>query len=323
MRQHATKLATLAVLVVTIAVFSIVDSMARTTMAYGQTSVANSASDLAGKHVVTWEGPSTISGLMSFSRSASPPFAVNLGAAAVTNLDADKVDGQHGAYYLDLANATGTLAAARLANVPVSAGGMGLIAGVSGGIAGFTSTSTMGSSTLLDATAIMVGGGAGQTPSTDANWTINAQHQVSSATQFRAIAYSNAAQSISNATVTALTLNAEDLDIGSLHDNVTNNTRLTIPTGGNGFYVIIVSTQFAASVTGSRQLIVQKNGANVQFATLSAVGASVEVMSVPYAAALVATDYIEFSVFQDSGGALNAGSATRNIASSVTIFKLF
>lgn len=46
----------------------------------------------------------TITGLWSFSRSTNPPFAVNAGAALVTNLDADKLDGQEGTYYTDLDN---------------------------------------------------------------------------------------------------------------------------------------------------------------------------------------------------------------------------
>lgn len=46
----------------------------------------------------------SISGLWSFSRSTNPPFAVNAGAALVTNLDADLLDGQQGSYYLDLDN---------------------------------------------------------------------------------------------------------------------------------------------------------------------------------------------------------------------------
>jgi hypothetical protein len=40
-------------------------------------------------------GTETVTGLWSFSRSTSAPFGVNSGAAAVTNLDADKVDGYH------------------------------------------------------------------------------------------------------------------------------------------------------------------------------------------------------------------------------------
>ncbi len=71
--------------------------------------LANTSSDLSGKTVLTAENAYTVSGLHTFSRSTNPPFAVNSGAGKVTNLDADKLDGQEGSYYLALSNATGTL----------------------------------------------------------------------------------------------------------------------------------------------------------------------------------------------------------------------
>jgi len=54
----------------------------------------------------------TQSALLTFDRGAGvAPFAVlQATAAVVTNLDADKLDGQHGSYYLDRANHTGTMA---------------------------------------------------------------------------------------------------------------------------------------------------------------------------------------------------------------------
>jgi phage FluMu protein gp41 len=55
--------------------------------------VANTDADLSGNTVVTEENAYTITGLHTYSRSTSPPFAVNSGAAVVANLDADKLDG--------------------------------------------------------------------------------------------------------------------------------------------------------------------------------------------------------------------------------------
>jgi hypothetical protein len=51
----------------------------------------------------------TQTGLITFDRDPDAPFAVTSGSAVVPNLDADKLDGQEGSYYLDLANHTGTL----------------------------------------------------------------------------------------------------------------------------------------------------------------------------------------------------------------------
>lgn len=57
--------------------------------------LANSTANITGDTVLTAENADTITGLKSFSRSTSAPFAVNSGAAKVTNLDADMVDGLH------------------------------------------------------------------------------------------------------------------------------------------------------------------------------------------------------------------------------------
>lgn len=56
-------------------------------------SVLNTTSDLSGKTLVTAEGDRTLTGLLSFSRGGGAPFAVNVGASNVANLDADKLDG--------------------------------------------------------------------------------------------------------------------------------------------------------------------------------------------------------------------------------------
>jgi hypothetical protein len=77
-------------------------------------SVLNTDAGLSGKTLVTAEGTTTQEGLITFDRDPNAPFAVAAGSAVVPNLDSDKLDGQEGAYYLDLGNATGSIAAARL-----------------------------------------------------------------------------------------------------------------------------------------------------------------------------------------------------------------
>ena len=68
-------------------------------------SVLNTDAALSGKTLMDLETAQTVTALKSFSRSTNPPFAVNSGAASVTNLDADKIDGIEGA---DIATLTGT-----------------------------------------------------------------------------------------------------------------------------------------------------------------------------------------------------------------------
>lgn len=58
--------------------------------------VADTTAQLSGKTIPTTEGDFTITGLHTFSRAPSPPFAVGGGSAVVSELDADKLDGLHG-----------------------------------------------------------------------------------------------------------------------------------------------------------------------------------------------------------------------------------
>ena len=64
-------------------------------------SVLNTDAGLSGKTIQNLEDGQTVTGLKTFDRDPNPPFAVTSGSAAVTNLDADKLDGLHGsAYYV-------------------------------------------------------------------------------------------------------------------------------------------------------------------------------------------------------------------------------
>lgn len=81
-----------------------------------QTLIANNASDMAGKIVMVADSPTgrTVTNLFTFDRDPSAPYAVSSGSAKVTNLDADKLDGEEGTAYHSATNLTGTIALARL-----------------------------------------------------------------------------------------------------------------------------------------------------------------------------------------------------------------
>ena len=67
----------------------------------------NTQASLSGKTITVNENADTITGLKTFDLGTDAPFAVdNASAAVVTNLDADKLDGQHGSHYLDATNLT-------------------------------------------------------------------------------------------------------------------------------------------------------------------------------------------------------------------------
>jgi hypothetical protein len=119
--------------------------------------------------------------------------------------------------------------------------------------------------------------------------------------------YNSASQSISNTTWTTLNFNSESFDTDTFHDTATNNSRITIPSGKNGKYLIVAKWHLQGNASGSDRLGgIKKNGTNI--GTYRGINGNAS--SVGWGASvildLVATDYIELEVYQDSGGNLNA-----------------
>ena len=73
--------------------------------------IKNFAADLAGKTLLKAEDSQVVTGAKSFQRAPDPPFDVEVGSAVVPNLDADLLDGEHGADYHDAALLVGTVPA--------------------------------------------------------------------------------------------------------------------------------------------------------------------------------------------------------------------
>jgi hypothetical protein len=117
-----------------------------------------------------------------------------------------------------------------------------------------------------------------------------------------------AVQSLANGTATALSFNSERYDLdpnGAIHDNATNNTRLTCRTAG--YYLIVGACGFVANTTGDRRLDILYNGTtqlvfNIQHAVQGGVN---HVMQASVIYQLAASDYVELRATQNSGGALN------------------
>lgn len=114
------------------------------------------------------------------------------------------------------------------------------------------------------------------------------------------------AQSINTGTETVLAFNAEDFDTDTMHDNSTNNSRITFNTAGK--YLIIARVPWDSSATGRRKTIFRKNGTtqieDFSYAPVASAGDTTKsVVSGIYEFA--ANDYLEVQVEQTSGGALN------------------
>ena len=115
-----------------------------------------------------------------------------------------------------------------------------------------------------------------------------------------------ASQSIPNGTLTTVTWNNELFDTNSFHDNVTNNSRITIPSGKAGKYLIIANTNWPANTTGYRELRFYKNTNIITYSKCIQPTISEAIMlQLHYIADAAVGDYFEVKVEQTSGGALN------------------
>jgi hypothetical protein len=117
----------------------------------------------------------------------------------------------------------------------------------------------------------------------------------------------SASQTISNNTGTFISFNGEDFDTDNFHDNSTNNTRITIPSGKAGKYQVNLNLQWAANTSGTRYCMLYKNG-TVNFVekllSVSTTGGYAE-QFLATIMDLTVGDYIEAKVDQSSGGNLD------------------
>jgi hypothetical protein len=128
-------------------------------------------------------------------------------------------------------------------------------------------------------------------------------------------------QSLVTATVTPLVFNdADTFDATNMHDPATNPSRMTVVTAGvHTFETTIV---FAANATGIRGVGFRINGTTPIYGwqEVANAGALPTVVSTIWTMPLNAGDYVEVLVFQNSGGALNAGSNDPTTGQSGTYF---
>jgi hypothetical protein len=115
--------------------------------------------------------------------------------------------------------------------------------------------------------------------------------------------------SLANNSATFFAPTTEVYDVGNLHDNSTNPSHFTVPTGGDvGAWVLSGSVSFANNATGYRSVGIYKNGAltdavAVVQAVTSGVLTAVAVVFVDSVPAV--NDYYELLATQTSGGALS------------------
>jgi hypothetical protein len=130
--------------------------------------------------------------------------------------------------------------------------------------------------------------------------------------------YAAGGLSVAHNTYTALPMDNENFDTSSFHSNVTNNTRITIPTGKGGYYLVTGFGYFDIATGGkSTALGVRKNGSGGQYYFTGTYSTSAySGVTFNQIMALSAGDYIEFMCYQGTGGSLNftGGSTAQNLS---------
>jgi hypothetical protein len=126
------------------------------------------------------------------------------------------------------------------------------------------------------------------------------------------------AQSIPNGSTTTLNFDTETFDVDGYHDTVTNNSRLTIPAGKTGYFLIYAKLNMTANATGSYQGLITRNGSQLKtFGSKNNTSINGE-PGITFVASAVPTNYFEFKVYQDQGGSLNTISGVTATTFGIT-----
>jgi len=119
-------------------------------------------------------------------------------------------------------------------------------------------------------------------------------------------------QSITDGASTAIAFNSLDtFDIGNMHDTASDNTRFTVPAGGDGLYHVAAWGAWEPAALGFRAVYLQLNGSSIFWRDREPnIGAGATVyMSVDGYTPMAAGDYVEMVVQQNSGGAITFSDA--------------
>jgi hypothetical protein len=121
-------------------------------------------------------------------------------------------------------------------------------------------------------------------------------------------AFKSGTQSLTSGAFTAITFDSEDYDSDSFHSTVTNTSRLTIPSGKDGKYLVTGVAKYESGIN-QRAGQLHKNGSNVYDIFTIVPGGTAEI-PFTYAISLVATDYLELYLYQNTGSPLNVKANT-------------
>jgi hypothetical protein len=110
-------------------------------------------------------------------------------------------------------------------------------------------------------------------------------------------------QTISSGVTTVITFDSERNDTNTFHSTSVNTGRITIPSSYGGKYQIRCQLTWASGALGNLFLTLRKNGTDIY--TQPAYSLQ---MSIMMQEDLVATDYLDLTVFQNTGGNINVSA---------------
>ncbi len=111
--------------------------------------------------------------------------------------------------------------------------------------------------------------------------------------------------SLNSGTTTTITWDSETFDTDAYHSTSSNTSRITIPAGKAGKYMVIGDAMYTSNSNGRRIMTFRKNGTDVfDFESASPGSAELDIVGTAVID-LVVGDYIEMTAWQNSGSTLS------------------
>ncbi len=258
---------------------------------------------LAGLTAATPVSGDQIIGMLSTGEIRKYNFADFGGGGATWTVSAKSADFTAGvvtntAYHCDVSGANCT------ATLPAASGNAGLVLEfkLTTAPAGNTLTIDGNSSETIDGATTLVLYALNESVTLlcdGSNWKILIDGRI----PHRCLLTNNAAQTISNSTLTIVTFNTETFDDYGMHSTSSNTGRINILRTGQ--YWLFAFTIFASATTGVRQIYYKVNGSYTQAAIFPIAAGNETQVYFPALVNLTAGDYVEMVVWHSNGGNLN------------------
>lgn len=136
-------------------------------------------------------------------------------------------------------------------------------------------------------------------------------YEFATLTQPHAFVYHNGTQAVATTAATVLTFDSEVLDTNGFHDNVTNNGRLTVPTGLGGIYVVFAVIPVESAQNPIIRVSLRLNGAGQTAGQItkgpSSTSQPLDTLTLVHLMSLAAGDYVDLVVENSAADSVTFG----------------